>query len=122
MSDKKKILYVDDDSFNLEIFKINLSDFYEVYVADNALIGLDILAEIKDIRVVVSDMKMPIMNGLEFINKIKEKYPQLKCFLFSGYDLNIETQKALDSGLILDYFRKPFNLMEINQAITKVIN
>jgi YesN/AraC family two-component response regulator len=75
------------------------------------------LEEHLNIEIVISDMKMPIMTGVEFIKKAKYKYPNIKFYILSGYDITDEIQEALDSKLILKYFRKPFNFNEFDDAI-----
>jgi response regulator RpfG family c-di-GMP phosphodiesterase len=70
MDDKPKILYVDDESINLQLFEINFSKKYEVLTADYGIKGLEVLIDNPDIRVVVSDMKMPNMKRLLFCCKI----------------------------------------------------
>ncbi len=66
-------------------------------------------------------MKMPNMNGIEFIINAKQKYPKMSFFIFTGFEINDEIQEALDSKLILRYFRKPFNMDEIYNALSKII-
>lgn len=107
---KTKILYVDDEPINLELFKINFEKKFEVFIANDAFQGLELLEKEKDILVVISDMKMPKMNGIEFIKKAKELYPDKKYYILTGYEINAEIQDALNSGLILRYFSKPFNV------------
>ena len=75
MPEKIKILYVDDEQINLKLFIIGMRKNYDVITAENGLIGLEILAKNEDTKIVVSDMRMPKMNGLEFIKEAKRKYP-----------------------------------------------
>jgi len=63
---------------------------------------------------------MPIMTGIEFIKKAKEKYSTIKFYILTGYDITDEIRVALESKLILKYFRKPFNFNEIDNAIQSV--
>lgn len=120
-NEKAKILYVDDEQINLEIFKLNFSKKYEVHTALNGNEGLEILNETPEILVVVSDMRMPQMNGIEFILKAQDKFPSIKYFILTGFDLTDEIEGALDTGLIKAYFRKPFNINEIDTEINKVL-
>ncbi len=68
---KPKILYVDDDSINLLLFEANLEKKYTVLTANSVQSGLDILSNNPDIKVLMSDLKLPVMNGLEFIKQGK---------------------------------------------------
>lgn len=81
MNKQNKILYVDDESINLELFKMNLQNHYDVFTAINGFEGLDILDRNPYIPLIISDMKMPIMNGIEFITKAKALYPDKRFFI-----------------------------------------
>jgi len=117
-----KLLYVDDEQINLKLFEINFKNKYTVLSASNGLKGLDFLDEHQDIRVVISDMRMPFMDGLEFIKKAREKYPNKKFFILTGFDITEDIQEALETNLIIKYFRKPFNLNEIDDTIMEVLD
>ena len=121
MSNKIKILYVDDEPVNLELFEINFSEKYHFITADNGFDGLEKLCADDEIKVVISDMKMPGMNGIEFITKAKAKCADKLFFILTGYDITPEIQHALSSGLIMRYFSKPFNMNEIDEAIHAVL-
>jgi CheY-like chemotaxis protein len=71
----KKILYVDDEHINLELFKINFRNDYQVLTADSAQKGLELISS-DAVNVVISDLKMPGMNGIEFIERIKQNPPR----------------------------------------------
>jgi YesN/AraC family two-component response regulator len=122
MNKKTKILYVDDEFLNLELFSINFSEKYEVITATNGFDGLEKLNENKDVSVVISDMRMPGMNGIEFIRKAKQLFPDKKFYILTGFEITNEIQEALNSGLILKYFSKPFNVIDIDSTIQVAIN
>ena len=117
MNRKPKILYVDDEFINLQLFKINFDNKYEVFTAENGITGLEVLDNNPDIIVVISDMKMPLMNGIEFIKKAKEKYSHIRFYILTGFQITEEIQEALNSKLILKYFSKPFNLNKIDDTL-----
>jgi two-component system, response regulator, stage 0 sporulation protein F len=117
MDVKSKILYVDDEFINLQLFKIIFSHKYEVFSAENGMKGLEVLQNNPDIAVIVSDMKMPGMSGLEFIKESKVIYPGKSYYILSGYEITDEIQEALNTGLIIRYFRKPLNKVEVDSQI-----
>ncbi len=122
MDTKAKILYVDDEPINLTLFEINFSDKYTVCTALDGFKGLELLDSEKDIFLIISDMKMPGMNGIEFIKKAKEKYPSKKYYILTGFEITEEIQEALNTKLILKYFRKPFDINEISLVIQDALN
>lgn len=115
--DRTKILYVDDEIINLELFKLHLMMKYEILTADNGIEGLDVLEQNPDLKVVISDMKMPKMDGLEFISQARNKQPNINYYILTGYEISNEIQTALDKGMILNYFKKPFDIDEIDDVI-----
>ena len=119
---KVKILYVDDEPLNLLLFEANFKKKYHVFTATSGQAGLDVLTENQDIRLVMSDMKMSKMSGLEFIKSAHHRFDDIVFYLFTGFDVTDEIQEALSSGLIRAYFRKPFNMRVILQEIDGVID
>ncbi|MDD2284010.1 MAG: response regulator [Paludibacter sp.] len=118
---KVKILYVDDEAINLMLFQANLEKKYHVLTAENAFTGLQYIAEDKYIKIVVTDMKMPVMNGMEFIRKARLIAPEIAYFILTGFEICDEIQEALSQGIIRRYFRKPFNIQEISREIEDTI-
>jgi two-component system, response regulator, stage 0 sporulation protein F len=119
---KPKILYVDDEHINVLLFAANLDKKYTVLTAYDGKSGLDVLAKNKDILVVISDMKMPMMDGLEFINKAKEISPKIHYYILTGFDVSDEILKSINDGEVRRYFQKPFNMKEISAEIERVIS
>ena len=121
MSNKLKLMYVDDEVMNLKLFELNFNKKYEVIIAESGIGALKLLEKHLDTAIVISDMKMPIMSGIEFIKKAKEKYSNIKFYILTGYDITDEIIEALKSKLILKYFRKPFNFNEIDNELETVL-
>ncbi len=122
MSDKITILYVDDEEINLILFESTFSKKYNVIGAASPKEALDILKKNKnDISVVISDMRMPEMNGVQFIKKAKKHYSEKYYFILTGFEITDEIAEALNQKLINYYFQKPFNLKVIDRAIQKLL-
>lgn len=117
MSTQKTVLYIDDEPTNLLLFKINFQKKYNVITGLSGVEGLALLQQNPQISVVVSDMKMPGMNGLEFIKLAKQEFPEIKFYILTGFAITEEISKAIEDKLILQYFGKPFNIPEIDKAI-----
>lgn len=121
MSEKPIILYVEDEDINQQLFQINFKHLYTVIIAGNGFQGLEILRQHQEIRIVVSDMKMPVMSGLEFIQRAKEMRPDLPFFLLTGYDITSEINDALSSKLIIAHLKKPFDIVEMQAVFSKAL-
>jgi len=121
MANKLKILYVDDEVMNLFLFENLMAQHFEVLTADSPEKALEILHNENDIQLVISDMKMPKMNGLQFIKKAKEFHDHCPYLILSGYHKGEELMEALETGLILDYLQKPYEVSDIAQSINNAI-
>lgn len=119
MKAKPKLLYIDDEEINVQLFKINFMNRFEIFTSNNGFDGLTVLEDNPEIEFVISDMKMPKMNGIEFCRKAKEKFPNIKYYILTGYDINEELQYAIESNLILKCFRKPFKPNEIESTLNE---
>ncbi len=116
METKKNIIYVDDEPINLELFKINFKHDYQVSTALSAVEGLKIIEE-QNIMVVISDLRMPEMNGLEFIEHIKGRWPHKVCMLLTAYIESDVMLKAINQELIFRYITKPWRKDEVHRII-----
>lgn len=116
------LLYVDDEPANLFLFKASFQNSFKIYTANSGIEGLEILASNSDeIIVVISDMRMPKMNGVQFIKQAKGKYDSIGYFILTGFDFNEEIEEALKGGLINKFFTKPFDTDLIESAIEEFV-
>lgn len=114
--EKVPILYVDDEPINLKLFKLNFDKFFELYVAESGTEGLEILKD-HDIPIIITDYKMPEMNGMEFIDKAKQYKPEFICFLLSAYKESELRSFEINDQLIDGFISKPWKRDEIIQLI-----
>ena len=121
MTKKTKVLYVDDEVINLELFRINFRKIYHILTAIAPSEALKILDEHPETDVVISDMKMPELNGIEFIKRAKNKYPEIKYYILTGFEITPAITEALHTNLILKYFKKPYQMQEIEEAINSAM-
>ncbi|MGV7116984.1 response regulator transcription factor [Paenibacillus kyungheensis] len=118
------ILILDDEEPLREAIRIlgewdNLK-ISEIYEAINGQEGLSILRE-HHIDLIVVDMKMPGMNGVEFLKKVKQEYPDMLTIVISGYNDFEYTHQAIRSN-VLDYLLKPVNRHELNDTLRKAVH
>lgn len=114
-----KVLYVDDEKFNLLVFKNSILGDYDIKLAQSAEEALSLLKQENDIQVVITDMRMPEMNGLNLIKKARELFPNTSYYLLTGFDTNEEIDDALHEGLVIDIFHKPFDINEIQNVLNR---
>lgn len=119
-----KVLIIDDEEPLREAIKI-LGDWDglqvdEVWEATNGVTGLEMLKEHRPDLVMV-DMKMPEMNGVEFLRIVEQEYPELLTIVISGYNDFEFTRQAIHSKVV-DYLLKPINRQDLNQALRKAVD
>ncbi|WP_282242990.1 response regulator [Psychrobacillus sp. NEAU-3TGS] len=117
----KHILIVDDQLGIRMLLKEVFSQVkYEVSLAANGFEALEI-ANLGQIDGVLLDMKIPGMDGIQILKKLKDKWPDLPVMMMTAYgELNL-IQEAMDLGASL-YFTKPFDIFEVRDAVTKILN
>jgi two-component system, response regulator, stage 0 sporulation protein F len=113
MSVNNTLLYIDDEPINLQLFEIVFKNSFNIITAESGHKGIEIISRNSDISVVVSDMKMPGMNGIEFVKMAKQHLPSIPYFILTGFEMNEEILAALQEGVIKKCFKKPLNKEEI---------
>ena len=108
----KKVLICDDEEGIRESLKLILSDHYDLVVTKDGEQCLDCLAKVKDIGLVLIDIKMPRVSGLEILKEIKELYPSLPVIIVTGYKSVETATEAVRLGAS-GYIVKPFKSEEI---------
>lgn len=118
---KPNVLFVDDEPVNLMLFEANYKGHYNVLTATDGESGLNILSQNNDIHLIFSDMKMPNMNGIEFIDRAKHVAPHGHYYIMTGFEVSGEIQEAIDKETIVRYFKKPLNYKAISDEIETVL-
>ena len=120
MDKKEHILVVDDE----EAIRALLTDFltregYSVNSAENGIRALEALKK-DTFDLVITDLQMPGMDGLELMNSLKEKYPDLVILVMTGYASLETTMEAIKNGAY-DYITKPFKIEEMRVAVDNAL-
>jgi DNA-binding NtrC family response regulator len=109
-AEKRTVLFVDDEEAILRSLERGLLDEpYNTLFANSCKEALEILQQ-EEVNVVVTDMRMPEMDGLEFINILKKEYPHIIRMVLSGYGKDDALQEAVDNGDIFKIISKPWKL------------
>ncbi len=118
MNDQEKILVVDDEEIVLRsVKKILTREGFQVDTAAEAGQGLE-MAESNDYGLVIMDLMMPEMNGIELMHAMKEKGVQASFLMITGYPTIKTAIQALRLGAI-DYIPKPFTRVEIMSPVNR---
>src|SRR5712691_11986782 len=110
-----QVLVIDDEIGPRESLRMLLKPNYQVHTADCVEAGLKLLRE-KQPDTIVMDIRMPGMNGIEGLRKIREIDPHLSVIMLTGFGALETAKEALRHGAN-DYISKPFDAREMQEVI-----
>lgn len=114
------ILVVDDEEMMRELLEdVLVMEGYSVETAED---GQTALARVKEVHplLVISDIKMPRMNGFELLKSIKERFPDMRMIMMTGYSDDFTVKDALRLNAD-EYIIKPFNTQDITAVVKSVL-
>jgi CheY-like chemotaxis protein len=113
--DKQKLMIVDDDPEVRIIVAEFLRDFgYQVLQATGGAEALDLLAQTPDLQMIITDIRMPDMSGIELADHATQQRRDLKIILISGYFVSQELDRR--------FLRKPFRMRDLEAAVREELN
>lgn len=118
----KKVLLIDDSAIIHQMYRMVLSRYKcQLVTAQNGKDGLDKLSRNADADLMLVDINMPVMNGLEFIQKVKEAgtYGNIPIVIVSTEGREEDTRKGLELGATA-YIKKPFQPSELHSLIERL--
>jgi len=116
---KNKVLIVDDDNMTLQTLSMALEDDYDTLTATNGLNALNLLAR-EDIDVILSDLDMPGLNGIELLSRVQEMESPVPMIVITGQGTIETAVEAMKLGAC-DYVTKPVNLDRLALLIEKTL-
>jgi response regulator RpfG family c-di-GMP phosphodiesterase len=114
----QRILFVDDEPHLLDGIARGLRKRFDIHTATGGLEGLRVLQEMEPFAVVVSDMRMPEMNGVQFLSRARDLYPDTVRIILSGQADMTATIAAVNEGNIFRFLSKPCDTQELLAAVT----
>jgi len=121
MRRKTRILVVDDElSIRISLGDLLRRDGHQVDVAENAAMALEMI-ETQSFDLLIVDIKMPGMNGMDMLRKVKEDEPDVPVVMMTAYGSIDSAVEAMKLGAI-DYVVKPFDPMEIGMLIERILD
>lgn len=118
MKSQSSILVVDDERTMLSLLeKILSQDGYHVYLATNGREALAVI-EKQHVDIIITDMKMPELDGFGLLKIVKNKYPEISVIMMTGYGDTYTVKDALLLGAD-EYITKPFRSHEISLVVER---
>lgn len=115
------VMLVDDERNILSaLSRVLRGEGYNILLAENGETGLDLLRS-NSVAVVVSDHRMPGMDGVEFLQRIKEKYPQTVRFMLTGCADLSSVVKSINKGEVYRFLTKPWDDDEIKSVVKSAV-
>lgn len=112
----RDLLIIDDEEEILKALRRQFGRDYTVYTARSANEGYQIMME-NPVQVIISDQRMPDMNGSEFFNKIKAEFPDAVRLLLTGYADIQAVIAAINDGNVYRYITKPWDPLELDTIV-----
>jgi response regulator RpfG family c-di-GMP phosphodiesterase len=114
----EKILFVDDEPIVLDGYKRALYKEFEIDTALGGEKGLEAIEKNGGYAVVISDMRMPEMNGVQFLTKVRKVIPDAVRMILTGYTDMSDAINAVNEGHIFRFLTKPCDKETLGKAIT----
>ena len=112
--ENRTVLFVDDDEIVLQSLERGLLDEpYNKLFVKSCKEALEILQR-EEVHVIVTDMRMPEMTGLELLRTVRKEYPHIIGMVLSGYEQDTTLQTAVEQGEIFWLIPKPWKLGELD--------
>ncbi len=109
ISKRLKLLVVHDQPDDLNLLYRTFRREFRVFKADSARTALEILEQQGEMAVIISEQRMPEMNGTEFFRIAAERFPDTMRILLTGYTDVEDLVEAINSGYVFKYITKPWN-------------
>ncbi len=122
MDEPVRILFVDDEVNVLRsLQRTFLDDDYEILTASSGVRALSKLEEVPPVQVVISDYRMPEMNGIEFLREVRRRWPETVRIVLSGYADTGVVISSINDGEIYKFIPKPWNDDELRITIINAL-
>ena len=119
MEEKLKLLVVDDELDNLDLLYRTFRQDFQVFRADGGKAALDLLTQVGEVAIIISDQRMPQMNGTEFLGRTVEGFPDTIRILLTGHTDVKDLVSAINSGKVFKYITKPWNPKKLKEIVAQ---
>lgn len=119
-----KIAIVDDNTFLIQAIKEKLSFFDDVSVKHTSLNGSELLTKLQEnhnLDLILMDIEMPVLNGIETTQIVKQKYPHIKIIMLTAFDNDEHIFNAIKAGAD-GYLLKEINPKDLHEGIVETLN
>lgn len=117
-TDHGRCLLIVDDEENVRrsLLRLLRRDGYHLLEASSAAEGFELLAK-NDVQVILSDQRMPVMSGTEFLSRVKEIYPETVRMVLSGFTELSSVTEAINRGALYKFLTKPWDDADLRAQV-----
>lgn len=114
---KLRLMVVDDEADNLDLLYRTFRRDYQVFRAESAIAALQLLEQQGEMGIIISDQRMPKMNGTELLSQVAVQFPDTIRILLTGYTDVEDLVDAINSGKVFKYVTKPWQPEELRAVV-----
>ncbi|MGF1524271.1 MAG: SpoIIE family protein phosphatase [Leptolyngbyaceae cyanobacterium] len=117
VDDRLRLMVVDDEPDNLDLLYRTFRRDFAVFKAADGFEALEILAAEGEMAIIISDQRMPRMNGTEFLSHTVDRFPDTIRIVLTGYTDVEDLVEAINSGKVFQYITKPWNPEQLKSVV-----
>lgn len=119
MEEKLKLLVVDDEPDNLDLLYRTFHRDFKVFKAESGVGALALLEVQGEMAIIISDQRMPQMDGTEFLSRTVERFPDTIRMVLTGYTDVEDLVSAINSGKVFKYITKPWKPAKLRETVAQ---
>ena len=119
MEEKLKLLVVDDEPDNLDLLYRTFRRDFKVFKATSGAEALETLDKNGEMAIIISDQRMPKMNGTELLSRTVERFPDTIRMVLTGYTDVEDLVSAINSGKVFKYITKPWSPKKLKEVVAQ---
>ncbi|GEM_PF-322837 len=116
-SDRPTVVYVDDEPINLKVFEASFKMRFNVVTCLGAAAAMEVLRSRSDIGVLITDQRMPMVTGVELLERVREEFPDIQRMIITAYSDMQAVVASVNRGQVSRYFVKPWVREELSAAL-----
>ncbi|MBI3598204.1 MAG: response regulator [Nitrospirae bacterium] len=117
----ESVLFVDDEKYAISTVQRLFNQDFTIYTACGAEEALEILRKHSEIIVLVTDLRMPKIDGMELIRRVSNEYPAIVSILLTAYADTALIADTMREGILYQYVSKPYDAKILRQQIVQGI-
>ena len=116
-ADKLRLMVVDDEADNLDLLYRTFRRDFEVFKAESGFRALEVLEKEGEMSIIISDQRMPKMNGTEFLSRTVDRFPDTIRILLTAYTDVEDLVGAINAGKVFKYITKPWSPADLKVVV-----